>query len=112
MGQNLSTCVFAFEKAHLQNKDEIIPYTCVVLLFMKCFHTHFAILKNLCHNNPVMWVRCVLLSHFTNEEIKVCPESPRKNSRLLVLLPFHGITTEVTLLESSGSVQFTGQSFE
>lgn len=109
MGQNLSTCVFAFEKAHLQNKDEIIPYTCVVLLFVKCFHTHFAILKNLCHNNPVMWVRCVLLSHFTNEEIKVCPESPRKNSRLLVL---YCLSTEVTLLESSGSVQFTGQSFE
>lgn len=31
---------------------------------MKCFHTHFAILKDLCQNNPVMWVRYVFIPFY------------------------------------------------
>lgn len=70
--KSVSTCAFTCFETHLQNKDDeiIIPYTCVVLLFIKCFHIYFAIWKDPCHNNPVRSVRYVLLSHFTDEETK------------------------------------------
>lgn len=64
-------CICLFRNSS-ENKDDeiIIPYTCVVLLFIKCFHVYIAIWKDPCHNNPVRLVRCVLLSHFTDEETK------------------------------------------